>query len=208
MRRFRRVYYPRKRQAYGPRQRRTLVEDYCSVAASKVPEWAHIERVQVPMPHGGARAYAVCPRCQRRCERLYDGPGPSYWLYVCRRCAGHVYWRQYEGRRPEADCGGLHGPERALWAMCRGYHGWHDALLTWAEREAQHGARAWLAITITRLRIEQMIAYHRRLDELNAAVERGESYHGVKRSSQHTRTILTLERRIRQLEHQYHLKAA
>lgn len=208
MRRFRHYRYPRRRTAYGPRDRRAAPRQYVhstalhalsarELAALPDAEDMGLRFADLPMPNGGARIVVTCPMCQRRRAQLYYLN--RFWPWVCRQCAGLVYWRQYEGRRPEAgDALGM--PERALWAMRQGYRGWRAALDTWQERDASHDARAWVAITINTLHIEQMIAYHNRLDELNAALLRGESYHKVKRQSQHTATILKLERRIRRLE--------
>jgi hypothetical protein len=92
MRKHRRAYYPTKREAYGPRRQRTLVEDRPAPAASLLPAWAHVVLVEVAMPHGGVRVYARCPECGRHCAHLYEPVSASVWLYVCRRCAGLVYW--------------------------------------------------------------------------------------------------------------------
>jgi hypothetical protein len=36
------------------------------------------------MPHGGAKLWARCPDCGRRCRHFYGG--------TCRLCAGIWYW--------------------------------------------------------------------------------------------------------------------
>lgn len=205
MRHFRRAYYPTRRTAYGPRDGRAhrYVED-AETGAGAAPARSARELATLPdtqalglrfaeiaMPRSGVRLVVACPDCGRRCARLYQGCSP-FWGWVCRKCAGLVYWRQYAGRRAEAD-------EARLLASVGRFRGWQDALDTWREREAQHDARAWAALTINRLRLDQMIAYHDWLDEVNAALARGVSYRTAQRESQHTATILQLEQRIRAL---------
>lgn len=212
MRHFRHYYYPRRRTAYGPRQGRphAYIAEAASLSARDLAGLPHAETLglrfsALTMPCGGVRLVVICPDCQRPRARLYTTVGapanrwPTFWPWVCRVCAGLVYWRQYEGRRLEA-ADNLGMPERALWAMRQGYRGWHDALDTWRERDASHDARAWVALTINRMRLDQMIAYHQRLDELNAAAhESVAAYRQARRQSEHTATIKRLDAEIRKL---------
>jgi hypothetical protein len=209
-RRYRRHYYPRRRTAYGPRypwqpRRHVHALTLWAFSARELRQLGQLHASlfdELPMPRGGVRVVVCCPSCGERRARLYAVTGDTSWPFACRRCAGLVYWRQYEGRRIEAD------RARIAYSIGRYCH-WQEALLTWLEREADYSARADLALTLNQISWACYMASLRRLDELNAAIEHGASYRATKRKSRHTAEIIRLQQRIRELRRKpLHRKAA
>lgn len=210
-------YYPRQRTAYGPRDRSRqrvhvhLAEEVGFTARQlcdqdtgygrSLAEHLGLTFEALPMPRGGHRLVVYCPRCGERRRVLYALGTSKYHPLQCRECLGLVYWRQYEGRRLEA-ANAMGFPERAVWAAGR-YRGWRPAYEVWQWRSLEHNARADLALALNLLEWQRYMAWCARLDELNAAVMRGESYWQTRRNSEHTATVQRLDKRWHHLRRQY-----
>jgi hypothetical protein len=140
----------KRRQPYGRGllARRLITEPGIRrrLASSFVGQAKYVTK-SYPMPHGGVRWSARCPRCYRRVCHLYGYTDrePSEWR--CRRCRYLRYWSQYQGRAPEADATRiLILIERAKYARSPSVRERRllravDALVTWTHRERRFQQR-------------------------------------------------------------------
>ncbi len=140
----------KRRQPYGRHllARRLITEPGIrrQPASSFVGQDKYVTK-SYPMPHGGVRWSARCPRCCRRVCHLY-----SYWNmeppeWRCRRCRYLRYWSQYQGRAPEADVARIFSlierAKRARSPVVRKRRVLRalDAFVTWVRRERRFQQR-------------------------------------------------------------------